>query len=305
MGGPLLAVLFVPAHRRLSRHVAPRWSALMIVALGLFAVLVPTALVITLLVSEAPDALGGAEARQVMAAIRALHVGGIAVGPELAKVSSELVTWLSRQAVALAGGVTRMAVNALMAFLGLYYLLMSGETVWEFATSVVPFSRPTMDRLRERFTSVTDAMLIGIALTAVAQGTIVGVAFAIVGLDHPVLWGVLTGVASVLPVFGSALVWLPGVAVLLIQGRTGAAIVLAAIGGIVASNIDNVIRPVVYRRASGLHPMLTIVGAFIGLKAFGLLGVLVGPLALAYFIELVQAFRQDYVTPTEPPVSAG
>ena len=91
------------------------------------------------------------------------------------------------------------------------------------------------------------------------------------------------------------MVWLPGVVVLLVEHRTASAIGLAAIGVIVASNIDNVIRPVVYRRASGLHPMLTIVGAFIGLKYFGLFGVLIGPLALAFFFELVRAFELEHL----------
>lgn len=305
LGGPLLAVLFGPAHRQLARLLSPRWSAGVVVALAVVAVLVPAGLVVTLVVNEAPAALNGPGAQQLIADIAALRIQGFVVGPELAKASSAILTWLSREVVVVAGGVTRVAVNLLMAFLGLYYLLLSGDDVWRRAAGMVPFSGVTVDRLRKRFADVTWAMLIGVALTALAQGAVVGAAFAVVGLDHPLLWGVVTGVVSVLPVFGSALVWLPGVVVLLVEHRTASAIGLAAIGVIVASNIDNVIRPVVYRRASGLHPMLTIVGAFIGLKYFGLLGVLVGPLALAFFFELVRAFELEHLHAPDVTGNAG
>jgi predicted PurR-regulated permease PerM len=104
----------------------------------------------------------------------------------------------------------------------------------------------------------------------------------------------VTAFASILPVLGSALVWLPGVIVLLLQSKYGAAAGLAAIGGLVASNIDNLIRPLVYRRVSDIHPMVTLIGAFAGVKYFGLLGVLLGPLAIAYLFELLRSYREEY-----------
>jgi predicted PurR-regulated permease PerM len=299
LGAPLLAVLFAPIYNRLTRRISPRWAAILVLALAVVAVLLPASLVVALVVREAPDALSGPGAQQLIATVSGLEVQGFAVGEEVAKASRDIVAWLSREVVLFAGGVTRLAINLLIAFLGFYYLLLSGDGAWETAAQYVPFSRATLERLRERFTSITRAMVAGIVVTAIAQGAVVGGAFAILDLEHALLWGVMTGVASVLPVLGSALVWLPGVAVLFIEHRTGAAIVLAAIGLIVASNIDNLIRPVVYSRVSGLHPLLTVVGAFMGLQYFGLLGVLVGPLALAYFFELARAFRQEYV---DPPV---
>jgi predicted PurR-regulated permease PerM len=96
----------------------------------------------------------------------------------------------------------------------------------------------------------------------------------------------------VLPLFGSALVWLPGSIVLFASGRPGAAIALLVFGAVVVSNIDNLVRPIVYRRVSGIHPMLTIVGAFAGVHLFGLIGALVGPLLLSYFVELTSLYER-------------
>jgi predicted PurR-regulated permease PerM len=104
----------------------------------------------------------------------------------------------------------------------------------------------------------------------------------------------VTAVVSVLPVFGSALVWFPGAVALAAQGRYAAAASLAAIGALVASNIDNVMRPLVNRRVSNLHPMVTLVGAFAGVGMLGLPGILLGPLAITYFLELVVLYRREY-----------
>jgi predicted PurR-regulated permease PerM len=134
-------------------------------------------------------------------------------------------------------------------------------------------------------------MLLGVVLTGVAQGTIVGATFWIMGLPHPLLWGGLTALASVMPMFGSALVWIPASLLLLAQDRYMAAAVLAGIGALIVSNIDNALRLVVYRRVSQIHPMVTLVGAFAGVRAFGIAGVLIGPLVLSYMIELFKLQR--------------
>ena len=129
--------------------------------------------------------------------------------------------------------------------------------------------------------------------------------FWLVELPSPMFWGTVTAFASILPVLGSALVWLPGVLVLLLEDRYGAAVGLALVGGVVASNIDNVIRPLVYKRVSDIHPMITLIGAFAGVKYFGLLGVLLGPLAIAYLFELLRFYREEYGATEGAAVGAG
>jgi predicted PurR-regulated permease PerM len=115
--------------------------------------------------------------------------------------------------------------------------------------------------------------------------------------------------ASILPVLGTGLVWMPAVLVLFFQQRYGAMIVMLIVGWLLASNIDNLIRPMVYRRVSNIHPMVTLVGAFAGIKYFGLPGLLLGPLAIAYFFELMRFYQLEYgvkapvVDPSAPVVA--
>lgn len=145
--------------------------------------------------------------------------------------------------------------------------------------------------------------MLGTALTALLQGSLIGLGFGLVGLPHALFWGTVTALVSVLPVLGSAIVWFPGVVVLIVDGRPGAALALTAIGAILASNIDNVIRPMVNRRVSGLHPLTTLLGAFAGVALFGIAGLLLGPLAISYFFELLRMYHEEYAAPT-PAVAA-
>jgi predicted PurR-regulated permease PerM len=138
----------------------------------------------------------------------------------------------------------------------------------------------------------------------VLQGALVGVGFWVVDLPNPLFWGTVTAFASILPVLGSGLVWLPAVLILAAQERYASAVVLLVIGGGIASNVDNVIRPLVYRRVSNIHPMITLVGAFAGVRYFGLLGLLLGPLAIAYLFELLRFYREDYGAPRAEALSS-
>jgi predicted PurR-regulated permease PerM len=165
----------------------------------------------------------------------------------------------------------------------------------------IPFSTQNAEALRTRFRDVTTSTVIGTGLTAALQGVAVGLAFTITGLPNALFWGVMTVVLSILPVVGSGLVWVPGVMVLAADRRFGWAVALTIWGLVVVGQIDNVVRPIVYRRWAQIHPFITLLGAFAGLRWFGLLGLLIGPLALSYFFELIRMYRQEYLNGATTP----
>jgi predicted PurR-regulated permease PerM len=294
LGAPILAVTFSPFHRWLRERTGPRRAAACVVVAAVIAIFLPAIGISLLLVSELPAVLTSPDLARIIGALGRLHLGPFDFGKALAAASSDFTAWLSRQAVALIGGLTFVAVNLLIAFLGLYFLLRANGEPWLLARRYIPFSVETTDRLRSRFHDLTRATILGIGATAVVQGLVVAGGFALVGLGHPLLWGAITGVASVLPVFGSAIVWLPGAAFLVLEQRYADAAILTTIGVLIASNVDNVIRPMIFRRVGAVHPLVAVVGAFAGMRYFGLLGLLLGPLALVYFIELVQAYDADF-----------
>ncbi|MGQ0538288.1 MAG: AI-2E family transporter [Gemmatimonadaceae bacterium] len=295
------AVLYVicrPAYTRLVTWVRSRHLAAAITLLGAIVLLVlPLVVLVGMVIEQAPEALRAARQAAVMDRLTSLRIGAFNVGAEVAKASGTIGQWLSRQAVDVLGGAAQATLTLVIAFFGLYYLLLSGSQTWERFRPFLPFSPSSADELRDRFFNVTHATLLGTFMNAILQGAIIGIGFRVVGIPGSVFWGVMAAFASILPVIGTGLVWIPGVLVLLFQQRFGAAIVFGIIAAVVAGNIDNVIRPMIYRRVSDIHPMITLVGAFAGVKYFGLLGVLLGPLAIVYFLELVRLYQKDYVQP--------
>jgi len=294
LGAAVLYVASVRPYQWLERRMKPGIAAAVVLVSALVLIALPATWLIGLLIGEAPDALRRAQTSDVVSRVAQMRVGSFQVGPELAKAADSLISWLSSQLVGFVGGATSLVLNIVIAFFGLYYLLRSGVQMWTVARSYIPFSAQTSDALLNRFFGVTEATLVGTALVAVAQGALVGTGFWLVDLPNPLFWGTVTAFASVLPVLGSGLVWAPAAIILLAQGRVGAAATMLVIGAGIASNVDNLIRPLVYKRVSNIHPMITLVGAFAGVRYFGLLGILLGPLAIAYLFELLQAYRQEY-----------
>lgn len=293
-GAAVLYVICLRPYRWLERRMRPGFAAAVTLIATLVIIALPLAWLIAMVLAQMPGALESLQASPVLARIGQSRIANYDVGAELARASGTIISWLSRRALAFVGSATSAILNLLIAFFGLYYMLRSGPSMWRAMRRLIPFSGATADALKERFASVTEATLLGTVLVAVIQGTLVGTAFRIVGLSNPLFWGTVTAFASVLPVLGSALVWLPAAAVLAAQSRYGATVVMIVIGAGLASNIDNLIRPIVYRRVSNIHPMITLVGAFAGVKYFGLLGLLLGPLAIAYLFELLEFYRKEY-----------
>jgi len=288
IGSLMLCTLLRPLHERLATRMRPRISAFLL-AIGTFIMLlVPGTWLLSTIVGEARGFLATLDINVI--ADRLSRFGSVDLSRDVSSVATAIVGWLSGHAAGVVGTVTSALLNLLIALFGLYYLLLGGDALWRRVRRFLPVADETADALAARFLDVTDALLLGTLLTAVLQGTLVGIGFALVGFHPPILWGFVTACVSVLPLLGSALVWLPGVVILMTQHRPGAALFLLIVGGGVASNIDNLMRPFVYRRVSGIHPMLTVVGAFAGVRIFGLIGVFLGPLVLSYFFELLDVY---------------
>ena len=303
LGALVLHVAVSPVHRRASAHMPRRVAAVILVVATAVLIFLPGAWLLAVAIDRAPDALRRLHDNASLVRIASIRIGDVDIGTRLVDVGGAVVSWVSGQAIRVLGGAVRATLNAAVALFGLYFLLSSTPAVWHTAAGYLTFSRKGAELLAHRFRQVTEATLLGTALTAVLQGSVVALGFAATKLGDPWFWGVVTAVVSVLPVFGSALVWVPGSLALAAQGRIGAAMALGALGAVVASNIDNVMRPLVNRRVSRLHPMTTLVGAFAGVGVLGLPGILLGPLAICYFFELASLYRREYGAEEAPPTA--
>lgn len=296
LGAPVLVVIFGGLHRKLSRSIGPSAAALVVIALSFFLILLPIVGAVTLLANEAAGWARSLTDSDLLNRLRGLEFMGVQVGEEIKKFSSSLLSFVGGSALGIVGTGARLLIQFTITFFGLYYLLMDPAGSKALLESFIPFSADNRAILLERFRNVTVSMLVGTFAVAIGQGTIMGVAFWSLGLPSPAFWGVVTIILSILPLVGAGLVWIPGAIYLMTQGRPAAAVVLALVGLVVVGNVDTVIRPFVFNRYAKLHPFITIIGAFAFVPSMGLLGLLVGPLAISYFFELVRMYRAEYLS---------
>ncbi len=295
LGAPILVVIFSPLYQRLERRMRPGAAAGVTIAAAIALVLIPGVTLGVLVVRQVPKVLAGSDLTGLLARLSSLEVHGVAVGAGLAAAGRSLSTWGSQQVLKVATSATRAAVNLVIAFFAFYYLLVAGDQTWRSFCAYSPFSHSTTERLRAKFRSVTKATLLGIGLGSLVQAIVIGTGFAVTGLPDAIFWGAVAGIVSVLPMIGASLVWGSGTIALVVGHRYAAALVLALIGGVISAHVENLIRPIVSRRVSKIHPVITLVGAFAGIRYIGLPGVLLGPLALAYFFELLRAFELEFL----------
>ncbi len=195
--------------------------------------------------------------------------------------------------------------NFLLTMFLLFFLLRDGEGMAEALSELLPLSKDGRRTTMRRLGTMLDSIFKGSLLTALIQGALGGIGWALAGLPSAFLAAAAMAVLSLLPIGGTALVWLPGAALLALQGRTGAAIFLAAWGAAAVGSVDNILKPLLIRGGGELTTLVVFLGVFGGLAAFGLLGVFIGPITLATAQTLLEALRGYARSETEEAAPSG
>jgi len=196
-----------------------------------------------------------------------------------------------QRAAGLSGWVFLGALGSLVAFsimlCLLFFFLRDGDRMLARARGLIPLDDARKDRLFRQLSDVTRAIVLGITLTALTQGFLVGVGFAIASLASPVVFGVLAALLSMLPVGGASIVWVPAVGWLLYQGRWGFAIFMLA-WGLMLSGLESVLRPLLISGRARISTLAIFVGVLGGIPAFGAIGIVVGPVVLSLVLALIE-----------------
>jgi len=180
----------------------------------------------------------------------------------------------------------------------LYFMLIGGRRMEEYCREILPFDSSVSGSVMREVHMIVRSNAIGIPLLAVVQGIVAYIGYLIFGAPSPLFWGVLTCFATIIPIFGTALVWLPLAGYMALAGEWGPAVGLTLYGGLVVTHVDNVVRFVMQKKLADTHPLVTIFGVFIGLSLFGFMGVIFGPLLLEMFVFCVNIFKKRYLDGT-------
>lgn len=172
----------------------------------------------------------------------------------------------------------------------MYHFLVMGDILLERILYFLPLRDDDEQLLLRRFTSVARATIKGTLIIGLLQGVICGLAFALAGINGSVFWGTVMAAASIIPAFGTALVWVPALIILLLIGDFPGALILALLCGLVAGNLDNLLRPRLVGKDTEMHDLFVLFGSLGGIAMFGVLGIIIGPIIAALFITIWEMF---------------
>lgn len=198
-----------------------------------------------------------------------------------------------RGATSLVKGLLRFLGEGVVALIILFFVFRDGAAVSDRVASLVPLNREHVNRLFARVQESVFANLYGILAVAFAQGVLTGAAFALLGIPSPVLFGIVAGVFSLLPLVGTSLVWLPASVILLVTGHQIKGLLLLVWGAIVVGSADNIIRPLVVMRRVKLHPLVLLFALIGGVTQFGFAGLFIGPLVMSLIVPLADMLREE------------
>ncbi len=215
----------------------------------------------------------------------------------LARESMSLLqSWIGALAGVL-GGLGRNVVKVLLTLLILFFFYRDGDSIANDLKRAAErlFGGSGYVRYVQAAAATIRAVFFGIILSAVAQGVIAGIGYRLAGLPAPALLGGLTAVMSVIPLVGTALVWLPITIALLVTGAWGKGLLMFLWGSLLVSSADNLLRPVLVSNAASLPLLLVALGVIGGLSAFGLVGLFAGPVLLGLALKLWQEYARGTV----------
>jgi predicted PurR-regulated permease PerM len=316
----ILAVVFQPLHERALRATKQRhaWGALLSTLGVLLLFGVPAFVITTLAANEALSAAhylsrrsaeeGGFTIFVTTLAARPLHFVGQWVDVSkydftslISSSTQKLSVWMFGFGAAVLGNLARFTVDALITFVILFFLFREGKD-WAYrAGRLIPLSPVQVARLYANISDTIIANVYGILTVGAAQGVLTGIAMRIVGMPSSLLLGLAAGLASIIPVVGSALIWAPVAIYLLVTGAIWQGVFLLIWGIVVVSSIDNVLRPWVVAGRVELHPMVLLFFILGGVEAFGFLGLFLGPVVASVLAAVFAILREELSEPKEAP----
>ncbi|HEY5808184.1 MAG TPA: AI-2E family transporter [Povalibacter sp.] len=313
--GPLMWAIFIafllyPLHVRLTRRLRnrPQTSALILTLLVLALLLGPLTALSAAFASQVGDLLRDVQSRLtdqaqgnvldfanvpwIQTVLNWLDsVAGIdpvQLRQWIQEGANQGLHWLASMGGKVFLGALGTAAGFVLTIFMLFFFVRDGKGMFEDARELIPMTEDYKTRLFDHLAAVTRAMVLGTGVTALIQGTLVGIAFLIVGLPSPLVFAVIAVFASLLPFGGTALVWVPAAIVLAAQGHWGQTIFMVIWGVLLVSLVDNVVRPMMVSGRANVGTLTVFIGVLGGLAAFGAIGLFLGPVVLALAIALLR-----------------
>jgi len=306
--GLVISVGVHPLHEKLNqRFKHPRLisglltAAVLLAALVLIAFLIfivgHRALQVASLASERYQKNGtvGLLGKPLTQLLQTAGAGPATLNQRLGEFARDSAGFLGNSATKILASVFSAIFIFIFTALTSYYLLLEGQAGTSWLIETLPLPDGQVWVLVKNVRDVTRAMILGTGVTAAYQGVMAFVGYLVLGVDSPIVWASLTAIASILPGIGTALVWVPISIYVMAEASLAKGIALFLWGNIAIVFVaDYIIRPKLVGDKLRMNDLLVFIAIFGGIEAFGILGLLLGPIAVALFLSLLRIYQSDY-----------
>ena len=307
----VIAIVFYPLHARVQSHIRkPSLAALITTSLVVLVFVVPAALVLfgvkreltnlySLLDQKSSESGGFSEFlsasldRPMQWIGRFVDISQIDVRAELVNRLRGLSGVLVSGGWRIVGGLGSFVLDSAITLFTLFFFFREGRALRRRIGALLPLNSEQVEKLFSGIENTIVGTVYGGLIVAAVQGAMIGIALWILGVDSPLFWGVVAAMFALLPLVGTAIVWVPAAVYLVASGSWVKGLVLVGWGALVVGSIDNILRPILIRGRVQMHPLLIFFAVFGGVSVLGFLGLFIGPVVLALAITTLGMLREE------------
>jgi predicted PurR-regulated permease PerM len=309
----VVTAVFTPVYRLLNRRMKPALASLTTCVLIFVVLFLPLSFLVGILANEAWElyntARGALQSKPIMELLEKselfdevnhflarfkIEISGEQLNRAIAEVGRVVALFLYEQARAITTNVLKFIVNFFFMLLIIFYLLIDSPRLISFVVKISPLPDDQDQILIKKFKDIATAILLGNGLGGVIQGILGGLVFAFFGLKSPFVWGVIMGLLAFLPIVGIGVVFVPAAILLLLQGRIAAGIFFLVFYIVLSGGIEYFFKPKLVGQRVRMHTLLVFLAIIGGLKLFGILGIIYGPLVVTAFLTLAEIYLASY-----------
>lgn len=283
----ILAFVFYPLYVRLNRKISNKdICALLTILIALLLIIIPTVFITNALAKESVTLYHKIKDKDFT------HLISEYLNSDLQQYVKWIIDGSILYIIKLTSNFILLIPNIALSFFVTifltYYLLKESQLFIDTAKKYMPFKESVKIQILQRFSKITKAIVLGTVLTAIIQGVLGGIGFAIFSIPSPVLWGFVMAAVSIIPMIGTSIVWFPAGIVQIVQQDYFSGVGILLFGALIVGTVDNLIKPKLVGRRANIHPAVILIGILGGIKLLGFIGLVMGPLILATAIELVK-----------------
>ena len=308
----VFAMVLNPIQARVEARVGKPRAAVAVTLLAFFIIVGPAVTVLAILTSEVTTVVQRVQAgsltmpatpdiQQWYEGLRQRLLIPLPADPTAALTDTvrAVATYLAARAGTILQNVASFAFQLFVMLFGLFYFLRDGDRIVGIIRQLLPFEPARRDRMVTQTHDLVVATVGSTFAVAITQGALTGLTLGVLGFQSPVLWGVMTSFTALLPAVGSGLVWGPAAIYLFATGNIVRGVILVAIGVGVIGMADNVLRPLLLSGRTTMHGLLVFVSLLGGMAAFGFIGLVIGPVAIAAIGTLLDAVLKEHQDESE------